>query len=294
MATKNNRPDKSVHGKLARAKINLDLLITGQRADGYHLLDSLVVFADYGDRLSLEKSPDLTLEVRGAPLSAGADNLVLKAAHLMRDYASRQEGGHFILEKNLPIASGIGGGSADAAAALKLCAEMWDVRIGDEELAKMALTLGADVPVCLRSRACHMQGIGEKLTDITFAFPLYLLLANPGIPVSTKDIFRERNTQNMPFSTVRTLPGKIDNHTQLGELLNASRNDLEDIACGLYPKIGGMVKILKKTNGCRLARMSGSGATCFGLYTTKTQAVQALETVRAQSPGSWLQIVTAS
>lgn len=289
MAIKNN----PLH-TLARAKINLDLLITGRRADGYHLLDSLVVFADYGDQLSLEDAPNLTLDVIGAPLSTGADNLVLKAAKLMQEYTGQQKGGHFILEKNLPVASGIGGGSADAAAALKLCVEMWGVEIEDGALDDMALALGADVPVCLRSHACHMQGVGDKLSRITFAFPLYLLLANPGIPVSTQDIFSARSAQNIPFSMARTLPRHIENSAQLMELLSASQNDLENIACGLYPQIGDMIKILTETDGCLLGRMSGSGATCFGLYRTKIQATQALETVRAQMPGAWLSLVNAT
>lgn len=286
MAIKNNPAVQ-----LARAKINLDLLVTGRRADGYHLLDSLVVFANYGDRLSMEPAEELTLDITGATLTAGEDNLVLRAARLMQEYSGQAQGAHFMLEKNLPVASGIGGGSADCAAALKLCANMWDVDISGGALEELALTLGADVPVCLRSRACHMQGIGGDLTDINIAFPINLLLVNPGVSVSTGDIFRGMTDKNFSPSRSEKLPRLIESLDQLKGLIARSGNDLEKRACARHPEIANLLEILKKTGGVQLARMSGSGATCFGLYATEHAANDAVEIIRQAFPDAWIQPV---
>lgn len=266
----------------AWAKVNLCLHVTGRRADGYHLLDSLVVFAGVGDQISVTDSPDLRLCVTGPMASAltglgPANNLVTRAARLM---AAR--GAALSLEKHLPPASGIGGGSADAAATLRLLARHWQIELPPPE---QILTLGADVPACLKSQACRMQGIGDLVTPIGPIAPLWLVLANPGVPVATPDVFRAlANRENpglpMPLPDLSRAEGMLFFLTQ-------TRNDLEAPALAIAPLIGDCLAALRATVGCRLARMSGSGATCFGVFGEELAARAAATAIAAAHPLWW-------
>jgi 4-diphosphocytidyl-2-C-methyl-D-erythritol kinase len=252
----------------ARAKVNLFLHVTGKRADGYHLLDSLAVFPSVGDMLSAEPADAVSLVLSGrfgATLSAEPDNLVLRAARALAAHCGVTAGARLLLEKNLPIASGIGGGSADAAAALRLLCRMWAVNPGLNALAEIAAGLGADVPVCLRSEPARMQGIGELLSDAPTLPDCGMVLINPGVAVATPAIFRARSGA---FSPTAILPRGWGNAAALAADLAALSNDLEPPALSLCPVIGDVLATLRADPACLLARMSGSGATCFALYAT--------------------------
>ncbi len=249
----------------ARAKINLHLHVVGRRGDGYHLLDSLVAFAAIGDELSVSPASRLTLTVKGpfaSSLESEADNLVLRAARALAARAGIEPLGALVLEKNLPVASGIGGGSADAAAALRLLGRFWNLDPGLQ--AGLADGLGADVPVCLAGRPATMSGIGDILAPAPQLPELGIVLVNPGVAVSTPDVFRARAG---PFSAPARFPdqGWADAES-CAAALRAAGNDLEAPARRLAPAIGDVLGVLSDTRGCLLVRMSGSGATCFGLF----------------------------
>ena len=262
--------------RLARAKVNLALHVTGLRGDGYHLLDSLVCFAEMGDviRVSQAKGSSLTVTgPMGAGLTAGEDNLVLRAARLMPPAAIE-------LEKHLPLASGIGGGSADAAATLLALAELHGAPLPE---AGAVLALGADVPVCLAGSPARMRGIGEDLTPVTLP-PAHLVLVNPGFGVPTPDVFRALTSrENPPLSDI---PAFAD-AAALATWLAGTRNDLEPAALRLRPEISGVLAALAAQKGCLLARMSGSGATCFGLFAGAEAAEAAAQSLTR--PGWWVQ-----
>lgn len=243
----------------APAKVNLFLHVVGRREDGYHLLDSLAVFPGPGDVLRATAAERLTLEVTGpfaAGLSGEGDNLVLRAARAL----APGRGARLVLEKNLPVASGIGGGSADAAAALRVLSRLWGVAA---DLPAVAATLGADVPVCVAPVPTRMGGIGEVLGPAPVLPPCNVLLVNPGVAVSTPDIFRRRTG---PFRPAATMPTAWTDAADMAGGLAATANDLEEPAIGAAPVIGVVLAWLREAPGCLLARMSGSGATCFGLF----------------------------
>ncbi|WP_417623459.1 4-(cytidine 5'-diphospho)-2-C-methyl-D-erythritol kinase [Paremcibacter congregatus] len=285
--------NKSV-SRIARAKINLDLVITGQRADGYHLLDSLVVFADFGDQITVSPAEKLSLTISG-PFGGGllgqSDNLVLRSAQLLRDRFDIRVGAQIELIKNLPISSGIGGGSADAAAALKALAELWGLCDKIPEMGDLPLLLGADVPVCMASETRRMSGIGEVLTPVSLKKNLYMLLVNPGVSVSTAAIFQARAKRQAPFSKPLDIPPEIDDLAQLRRLLLARGNDLQREACLVEPVISEVLNHLCATEGCIYSAMSGSGATCFAIYETQ-EAARAAEGEISQGKQSWWVQVT--
>lgn len=267
----------------ARAKVNLYLHVVGRRADGYHLLDSLAVFPGAADRLSAAPADALTLEVAGpnaAGLETGPDNLVLQAARALASATGVEAGARLVLDKRLPVASGIGGGSADAAAALRLLARLWDVHLPAERLQVIAQGLGADVPVCLESRPARMGGIGERLQPAPSLPGCGMTLLNPGAAVATPDVFRARGGA---FSGVPVLPDAWPDAAAMAADLAQMRNDLEAPAMTLCPAVAAVLEWLRAQPGCLLARMSGSGATCFGLFAEAEAAAAAA--VRA--PGSW-------
>ena len=264
----------------APAKINLTLHVTGQRADGYHLLDSLVVFADFGDRLTVSPSDASTLSVTG-PRAAGVptdgSNLVLRAAELMGSAAE------ITLEKHLPAMAGIGGGSSDAAATLRAMARATGTTLPDQPE-----VLGADIPVCLIAKATRMQGVGEKLTPLPGLPDLHGVLINTGVDVPTPKVFaRLASKSNPPMP--ETLP-KWTDATDLTGWLATMRNDLEIPAQELAPDIGETLIALSADRDCLLARMSGSGATCFGL--TDSRAKADAMAARLSRPGWWVQSVS--
>lgn len=264
--------------EFAPAKINLTLHVTGRRPDGYHLLDSLVVFADTGDRLTLRPGPR-TLHVTG-PLATGVPtddrNLVIKAMAFAGVDASVQ------LEKHLPAAAGIGGGSSDAAATLRGLARLHGTALPVE-----THRLGADVPVCLVARAARMAGIGEQVTPLPALPPLHGVLVNPGVEVATPEVFRSLHSRDNP--PMPALPHWHDT-ADLIAWLKVMRNDMEPAARTLRPEITDVLAALAADPACQLARMSGSGATCFGLTMTRDAADQMA--ARIARPGWWVQPVT--
>lgn len=273
--------------EFAPAKINLHLHVVGRRSDGYHLLDSLVVFAGAGDLLSVSPSDTLSLRLAGpfaAGLEAEADNLVLRAARALADSAGIRPAGALVLEKNLPVASGIGGGSADAAAALRLLSRFWGIAPTPDAVARIAQRLGADVPVCIPSSPAIMSGIGEILHPAPRLPHAGIVLLNPGTAISTPAVFQARSAA---FSAPAAFPQDgWRSAEQMAASLRAARNDLEPPARALAPVIGDCLNILASAPGCLLSRMSGSGATCFGLFASAEQARTVAGTL--VRPGWWV------
>lgn len=271
----------------ARAKVNLFLHVVGRRADSYHLLDSLAVFPAIGDHLSARGAEGLSLSLSGpfgGLLAAEPDNLVLRAARALAAQAGVRADATMVLEKNLPVASGIGGGSADAAAALRGLARLWGLSCSADDLARIAISLGADVPVCLAQIPTRMGGVGEALTQAP-KMPAYgMVLVNPGIAVATPAVFRARSGG---FSAEAALPADWPDAATLAEDLTQTRNDLQNAAISLAPGITEVLQALAATNACLLTRMSGSGATCFGLYPTQALAAQAATTLKRQNWWVW-------
>ncbi len=276
----------------APAKINLTLHVLGRRADGYHDLVSLVAFAGTGDDLRLEPGPALALQVTGptAPQAGGeADNLVLKASRLLAERVEGLKAGAFHLTKRLPVAAGIGGGSSDAAAALRLLARLNELPLTHPALREAARQTGADVPVCLEPKARIMRGVGEELGAPLNLPRLFAALVNPRVPVETPAVFKALGLQ-----PGQSLDGP-DHPDFAGasegaflDSLRAARNDLEPPALTLQPVIGEALGLMQQTEGCRLARMSGSGATVFGLYGDCETAAEAAKRIRRERPHWWV------
>ena len=269
----------------APAKLNLFLHVVGRRADGYHLLDSLVAFAEVGDQLDAAPAATLSLDIDGpfaAGLSTGPDNLVLRAATALAAETGVAATGRLTLRKHLPVASGIGGGSADAAAALRLLCRLWNVAPPPAVLARLAAGLGADVPVCLAGRSSRMAGIGDRLTAAPTLPNCGIILVNPGVAVPTADVFRARQGG---WSAPARLPGSWPDASTMAADLQALRNDLEPPAIGLQPVIAQVLAALAGFPGCLMARMSGSGATCLGLFADVGSAKHAAGGLR--QPGWW-------
>jgi 4-diphosphocytidyl-2-C-methyl-D-erythritol kinase len=280
-----------------RAKVNLTLRVVGRRVDGYHDLESVVAFADCADRLSLADGPELRLTTTG-PLAEACgetvDNLVFKAAQLLGDRVADLRLGEFTLDKVLPVAAGIGGGSADAAAALRLLARANGLAIDDGRLLEVAQLTGADVPVCLASRACVMTGVGETLLPLTLP-KMPCVLVNPRIPVATKDVFRALGLRHgellVGASDVIRAPAWPEAGSSVEdwvEMLAASSNDLEAPAMRIQPVIGDVISALNATNGAWLARMSGSGATCFAIFENTADARRAAQKIQLDHPRWWV------
>ncbi|USG62204.1 4-(cytidine 5'-diphospho)-2-C-methyl-D-erythritol kinase [Sneathiella marina] len=277
--------------KIAKPKVNLCLHVTGKRDDGYHLLESLVVFPDGGDEIIVRQGKDLSLSVSG-PFSDDigdiSDNLVLKAARLLQQHTGCRQGAEIELVKNLPVASGIGGGSADAAAALLLLAKLWKCSLGPEELQDIGLSLGADVPACLIEKPLIMAGIGEDISEID-PFPgFYILLINSKTKVSTPEVFKNLN---IPVDRPNIEPFDLTTTGPLFSLLNSCRNDLQPAAIKIAPDISKVLCVLEAQSGCKLARMSGSGATCFGLFELKVTADTAASKIAQEYPDWWVKVM---
>jgi 4-diphosphocytidyl-2-C-methyl-D-erythritol kinase len=272
----------------APAKVNLYLHVTGRRADGYHLLDSLIAFADVGDRLTAESSGVLSLEVSGpeAPSLpfADEDNLVLRAARLLAAHAGIATGAALRLQKNLPVAAGIGGGSSDAAAALRALRQLWQVSVGDAALCALAARLGADIPACVGGHAVWVAGIGERIEPAAALPKAGILLANPRTKLPTAAVFAARRGPFGDPGRFEPMPAGV---AGLAQTLMRCRNDLTDAAIGLVPEIGGVLASLGALPGALLARMSGSGATCFALFRDRCAAERAREALAAAEPRWW-------
>lgn len=269
----------TINKVFAPAKVNLTLHVTGQRKDGYHLLDSLVAFADVGDRVTVMPSDTPSFDVTG-PRASGiptdGTNLVARAAALF-DVPAR-----IVLSKHLPAAAGIGGGSSDAAATVLALSDM----IGETRLPEGVMALGADVRVCLMRQAARMRGIGEDVTPLPDLPPLFAVLANPGIDVPTPAVFKalaDKNNPPMPKKLPRGMKPRA-----FIDWLASQRNDLEAPAIAQAPIIADVLKALSDMPDIRLARMSGSGATCFGLFETEKAAQNAALQLAEMQPDWWV------
>ncbi|MCA0434513.1 MAG: 4-(cytidine 5'-diphospho)-2-C-methyl-D-erythritol kinase [Proteobacteria bacterium] len=270
----------------ARAKINLALHVLGRRADGYHELDSAVAFADVGDVLHLEPAQATSLTIHGpfaAGLSADAGNLVLKAAAALVQCAPVGPV-RIVLEKNLPVASGIGGGSADAAAALRGLMRLNDIRLAPDQLVKLALSLGADVPVCLQQGFCRMTGIGETITPMDGLPARFIVLANPLAACSTQAVFAA-----LGLRAGERFAEPLDPQQPA-----SWRNDLQEPAVRALPVIADVLAALTQERGLSDIRMSGSGATCFGLAASRPVADAAAARLSAQNPQWWVRAASLS
>jgi 4-diphosphocytidyl-2-C-methyl-D-erythritol kinase len=280
----------------APAKINLTLRVLKRRDDGYHQLESLVAFADFGDRLSFAPGGDLALTVQGpgaAAAGAGDDNLVLKAARALALRRPDIVLGAFHLDKRLPVAAGLGGGSADAGAALRLIAQANGIARDEPDLYAAARATGADVPVCLDPRARIMRGIGDILSAQLSLPPLPAVLVNPGVALPTKAVFAGwKPGSAQPVVSDLAAIAEVRRGDQLLHLLAAQSNDLEAPAIALKPVIADILEALRVVPGCRLARMSGSGATCFGLFASADDAAAAATLLSAKRTPWWVKATT--
>ena len=280
-----------------RAKVNLTLRVVGRRADGYHDIESVVAFADCADGLRLAPGSKLSLKTIG-PLAEAcgdtSDNLVFKAAQLLGERVPELRLGEFTLDKVLPVAAGIGGGSADAAAGLRLLAQVNGLAIDDQRLIEAARLTGADVPVCLASRACDMTGVGETLLPLSLPI-MPCVLVNPRIPVATNEVFAALGLRSgellVGVTDVLQAPAWPEEGASIEdwvEVLAANSNDLEAPATRLQPVIREVLAALNATNGAWLARMSGSGATCFAIFENTPEAQRAAQKIQLDHPQWWV------
>jgi 4-diphosphocytidyl-2-C-methyl-D-erythritol kinase len=274
----------------APAKLNLFLHVGDKRPDGYHALQSLVAFADAGDELELTPSSELTLKIAGpfgAQIPRGGSNLVLKAAQALSDlHSDTQLGASILLEKNLPVAAGIGGGSSDAAATLRALNVLWDLNRSEDDLVDLARSLGSDVPACVLSRPCWMEGRGEHVSTVTPLPPLDLVLVNPGVLLPTAGVFGSLNART--GASAMEPPKRIETLWDLVAYLEDSGNDLEVPATHIQPEIDHVVEALHHEPGCVFAQMSGSGATCFGLFNGREYAKGGASRIAQDHPQWWV------
>jgi len=272
----------------APAKVNLYLHLIGRRPDGYHLLDSLIAFADIGDRVTAEPAKSLSLEITGPEATGlanlGQNNLVLRAARLLADHTGTARGAALRLEKNLPVAAGIGGGSSDAAAVLRLLAALWQLSIGEEALRGLGARLGADLPACLYGRAAWLGGVGDRVEPAPNLPEAGILLANPRKELPTAAVFAARRG---PFGDAGRLAAMPGNAIGLAQALVPRRNDLTGAAIGLVPEIDAVLARLARLPGALIARMSGSGATCFALFSDRSAAKEARMALASAEPDWW-------
>jgi len=274
----------------ASAKINLFLHVGDKRADGFHPLQSLAVFTAMGDVLSMEPAFGLSLTIEG-PFAKGldgeGDNLVLRAAKSLSEKSALDtQGAKLILTKNLPVASGIGGGSADAAAALRGLNQLWNLDRSEAVLRDLAAGLGSDIPVCVLSASCFMEGRGEVLRAAQSMPRVPMLLVNPGVAVPTKDVFAalgERSGVEMALPR-----GNFTDTADLLRFLETTRNDLEEPARRIQPVIGDVLQAIAKLPGALMTRMSGSGATCFGIFADDDCCRRAAENLKIRQPAWWI------
>ena len=280
-----------------RAKVNLTLRVIGRRVDGFHELESVVAFADCADRLSFVPGSELGLKTTGPLAQAcgdASDNLVLKAARLLAERVDNLALGAFTLDKVLPVAAGIGGGSADAAAALRLLAKLNGLALDDAKLVEVALLTGADVPVCLASRPCDMTGVGENLLPLSLP-KMPCVMVNPRVAVATKDVFSALGLRNgellVGFSDIIQAPAWPQAGASVEDWVEAlaeSSNDLEAPAMRIQPVITEVIAALNAANGAWLARMSGSGATCFAIFENTAEAQRAAQKIQLDHPQWWV------
>lgn len=279
----------TVNGEdLARAKINLFLHVRNRRSDGFHTLESMVAFPVYGDSVSVKPASQLSLSIGGKfaqNLGGGSDNLVMAAAQAIVTRFRPSSGADMHLEKRLPVAAGIGGGSADAGAALRLLARHWHIT-DQSALAEIAISLGADAPMCLAQQPAMIGGIGEQLTPPPSFPAFWVVMINPRVPVLTAQVFGAlTNRENPPGPDA---PSAFDDPGAMAEWLSLQRNDLESPARLICPAIDDVLNALSSRKDCLLARMSGSGATCFGIFATGQSADLAAAELQRRQPDWWV------
>ncbi|HKX09688.1 MAG TPA: 4-(cytidine 5'-diphospho)-2-C-methyl-D-erythritol kinase [Stellaceae bacterium] len=275
--------------RAAPAKLNLYLHVLGRRDDGYHLLDSLVAFADIADIVTARPADALSLEITGPFATAlqgdPSENLVWRAASALAARAGIEAKAALTLEKNLPVASGIGGGSSDAAAALKALGELWRLDLGERTFQGLAESLGADVPVCLFGETAWLGGIGERVAPAPSLPPAWVVLVNPAVSLATPAVFKARAGAFSEPARFETAP---EDAATLARLLEARRNDLTPAAVALAPDVAAALRALEAETGALIARMSGSGATCFALFADADSAARAAGRLGRAHPGWWV------
>jgi 4-diphosphocytidyl-2-C-methyl-D-erythritol kinase len=286
----------AAESELARAKVNLTLEIKGRRPDGYHELESLVLFADFGDRIEWRPAGSFSLEITG-PFASALDgpNLVERAVRAHAELVGCEPGGAFRLVKHLPVAAGLGGGSADAAAVLRILIATSTSGAPDPAALHAAATrIGADIPCCLASSAAIMTGIGDNLHQIRCAEPAPAVLVNPMVPLATRDVFRELAAPPLSLNPAPPLIPDIASVADLAIYARARRNDLQAPAQRMLPVIGEVLAALDATPGALLSRLSGSGPTCFALFTDAADALAAARAIASEHPGWWVRAVALS
>lgn len=272
----------------APGKVNLYLHVVGRRPDGYHLLDSLVAFVEAGDEIAVRAAGALSLVVEGpyaGALEADDDNLVLRAARLIGAEFGVSQGAAITLTKNLPVAAGLGGGSSDAAATLDALVSLWGIDANEAVMMRLTAALGADVPVCRLGATAHMSGIGEVLAPVSALPPCGVVLVNPGKPLSTPTVFGGRRG---PYSQADPVSGELNSAEELVRALEGRRNDLTAPACDQLPEISDVLKALGDDPACLLARLSGSGPTCFGIYADAARSRQAADRIAGAHASWWV------
>ncbi len=275
--------------KEARAKINLSLLITGRKSDGYHTLDSIIFFVSFCDRLSFRIDKELSLEISGPfsdSLENGRNNLIIQAAEAFKKECKLNTGVAISLEKNIPVSAGLGGGSTNAAVTLLALNELCKTGLTSASLAEIGLSIGADVPVCLFGETARVQGIGEEIQPFVFPHKFGVVLVNPGVPISTAKVFSRFNSG---FSEVMS----ADTLNELSAMQNfrpftALRNDLELPATQLCPEISQVLAVLRCETDSIVSGLSGSGPTCFGLFQTLEEAERVVKRLKQQNTNWWL------
>lgn len=275
----------------APAKINLYLHITGRRNDGYHLLDSLAVFSNIGDVLKLEPAGEFSFHLEGPKqevLAEEKENLVVKAANLMAMEFNRKLKFKLTLVKNLPIASGLGGGSSDAAATIKIIAEYWGIPNTDKTLFYIAEKVGQDVPCCLYRNSCYFRGTGAEFDPAPIIPHTDIVLVNPNKELSTPLVFKEYRTMRLPFSIPDRLKTSPKTSIELARMLHERSNDLTIVASKILPDIKEVLDEISASKDCQLARMSGSGATCFGIFPNRSSARKAAAEIYEKHPDWWV------
>lgn len=281
----------SLISRVAPAKINLFLHVIGRRCDGFHLLDSLIVFADYGDYLEISQSEEIELAVHGPfsrDLPNNENNLVFRAAHLLVEAFDIKAGVTIRLKKNLPVASGIGGGSADAAACLTLLRDFWNINCDDEAITRIASRLGSDVPACLAGSAIRMENVGNSVQTVSGVPRFWAILVNPGVKLLTSEVFGNFGRDYKEETSISSYHYSFSNFI---DYLSSLNNDLEHVACALQPSIRDVLESLTRLEGCVLARMSGSGATCFGIFSDLNAAKTGVELLSGQNRNWWIKEV---
>lgn len=283
----------------ARAKVNLTLHVKGKRGDGYHELESLVAFADVADDLAFTPSSSDSLTVEGPfAVAVDGDNLVSKAKRSVANWLGLEITGNFRLQKRIPVAAGLGGGSSDAAAAIRALFRSYHVSLDLAALAAKAAAIGADVPVCLYHRAAWMRGLGERVTPVAAFGSLPAVLVNPLLKLSTADVFRALNAA--PFKggeggdEAEPLSTAWKNAEHAATILREGSNDLEAPSIALEPTVADVLEAVRQLHGCLLARLSGSGPTCFGLFGSSDAATSAARALGASHPEWWIRATALS